>query len=181
MDDQKLAAQYDATGDLMDLCRTAAWLQETVEVETVSSQVEAGLEMSSYAGALSELKTEQLQQIRQQMRVQSMLFGGLHQWMESWDLGAGFEETYTTARRLIRTHLANLTPSQQAALQSLLIEDRQGKDLSHEMLQQVIELLSNLFSQDDWQVMAEAASKSIASRVLNAIPSLIAQTATSST
>ena len=180
MDDQKLAAQYDATGDLMDLCRTAAWLQETVEVETGSSQVEAGLELSSYARALNELEAEQLQQIRQQMRVQSMLFGGLHQWMESWDLGAGFEETYTTARRLIRTQLANLTPSQQAALQSLLIEDRQGKDLSHEM-QQVIELLSNLFSQDDWQVMAEAASKSIASRVLNAIPGLIAQTATSST
>ena len=164
----------------MDLCRTAAWLQETVEVETGSSQVEAGLELSSYARALNELEAEQLQQIRQQMRVQSMLFGGLHQWMESWDLGAGFEETYTTARRLIRTQLANLTPSQQAALQSLLIEDRQGKDLSHEM-QQVIELLSNLFSQDDWQVMAEAASKSIASRVLNAIPGLIAQTATSST
>ena len=180
MDDQKLAAQYDATGDLMDLCRTAAWLQETVEVETGRSQVEAGLELSSYARALNELEAEQLQQIRQQMRVQSMLFGGLHQWMESWDLGAGFEETYTTARRLIRTQLANLTPSQQAALQSLLIEDRQGKDLSHEM-QQVIELLSNLFSQDDWQVMAEAASKSIASRVLNAIPGLIAQTATSST
>jgi len=42
MDDQKLAPQYDATGDLIDLCRTAAWLQEAVAVEAGGSQVEAG-------------------------------------------------------------------------------------------------------------------------------------------
>ena len=152
----------------MDLCRTAAWLQETVEVETGSSQVEAGLELSSYARALNELEAEQLQQIRQQMRVQSMLFGGLHQWMESWDLGAGFEETYTTARRLIHARLANLTPAQQATI-DLLVKG-QDRGINPEMWQQAVGLLSELFSQDDWQIMAGAASKSITSQVLNASP-----------
>lgn len=176
MDDQKLAAQYDATGDLIDLCRTAVWLQEAVAVEAGGSQVEAGLEMSSYAGALGELKTEQLQQIRQQMRVQSILFSGLRQWMESWDLGAGFEETYATARRLIRARLADLTPAQQATI-DLLVKG-QDRDINHDTQQQAVELLSDLFSRNDWQAMTEVASKSIASQVLNASPARMTASST---
>lgn len=173
MDDQRLAAQYAATGNLMDLCCTDAWLQESAEIEAFNGQVEAGAGLSDYVHALNELEPERQQQIRQQMLVQSMLFTGLRQWMESWDLGAGFEETYAIARRLIRSHLASLTSRQQVMIDRLLAE-RQAESTDQAIHQQVVVFLSELFSRDDWQAMADAASRTIASQVLNAIPILTA-------
>lgn len=106
MDDNTLATQYSQTGDLMDLCNNDAWLRESAQIEDeVGGQVEAGLAMKEYSRAINALTAEQSQQLRQQMKVQSLLFTGLRQWMESWDLGAGFEDTYAIARRLIRAHL----------------------------------------------------------------------------
>lgn len=95
MDDQTLAAQYAQTGNLMDLCQSESWLQESAQIkDAVGGQVEAGLEMKAYVQAMGLFTPEQSQTIRQQMKVQSILFPELRQWMECWDLGAGFEETY---------------------------------------------------------------------------------------
>jgi hypothetical protein len=167
MDDQTLVAQYAQTGNLMDLCQTEAWLRESAQIEDeVSGQVEAGQHFKDYHQAVSSLTPEQSRHIRRQMKVQSILFTGLRQWMDSWDLGAGFEDTYAIARRLIRQHLSQPTSNQQS-LAALLerVERDSPKPLPQ---QQVVALLSELFTPEDWQTMAQAASQSISLRVLGA-------------
>jgi len=169
MDDNTLAAQYAQTRDLMDLCNTDAWLRESIQIEDeVSTQVEAGLAMQEYHHTVNALKPDQLQHLRQQMRVQSVLFTGLQQWMDSWDLGAGFEDTYAIARRFIREHLANPTPTQQSLVERLWLEHSQLSSANPLQQQQVVAILSEMFTQENWQAMANAASHSISSRVLSA-------------
>jgi hypothetical protein len=91
------------------------------------------------------------------MKMQSILSNRLRQWMNFWDLGAGFEDTYAIARRLIRQHLSQPTSNQQslgALLESVEI------DKSSLTQQPVVALLSELFTPEDWQPMAQAASQS---------------------
>jgi L-asparaginase/Glu-tRNA(Gln) amidotransferase subunit D len=86
--------------------------------------------------------------------------------MNSWDLGAGFEDTYAIARRLIRQRLSQPTFNQQSL--AALLERVEIDSPDPLTQQQVVALLSQLFTPEDWQTMAQAASQSISSRVLNA-------------
>ncbi len=166
MDDPTLAAQYAQSGDLMDLCNNEAWLREAAQVED-GVQVEAGLPMREYSQIVTALTSEQNQQVRQQMKVQSILFTALRQWMESWDLGAGFDDTYAIARQLIRHHLANPNETQLATIDRLLAESVEPGNMNLSTGKQAVSLLTEMFTQEDWQAMAEAASHSISSRVLS--------------
>lgn len=140
----------------MDLCNNEAWLQESAQIEDgYGCQVEAGLAMQNYQQPVNALTPDQMQQTHQQMRVQSILFT------------AGFEGTYTVARRLIRTHLVSPTPNQQALIKALLIEDAQTGGISKPVQQEVVGMLSEMFTSEDWQAMASAASQSISARVLS--------------
>lgn len=167
MDDPTLAAQYVQTRELMDLCNNETWLRESAQIED-GEQVEAGLPMKGYSETVTSLTSEQHQQLRWQMRVQSILFTALHQWMESWDLGAGFDDTYAIARRLIRHHLANPTSTQLATIDQFLAENIKPGSMNASAEKQALILLSEMFTQEDWQAMAEAASHSISLRVLSA-------------
>jgi hypothetical protein len=167
MDDPTLATQYAQTRDLMDLCNNEAWLRESAQIED-GEQVEAGLPMKGYSETVTSLTSEQHQQLRRQMKVQSILFTALHQWMESWDLGAGFDDTYAIARRLVRHRLAHPTSTQLATLDKFLAENVKPGSINTSAGKQAITLLSEMFTQEDWQAMAEAASHSISSRVLSA-------------
>lgn len=166
MDDPTLAAQYAQSGDLMDLCNNEAWLRESAQVED-GGQVEAGLPMKGYSQTIAALTSEQKQQLQHQMKVQSILFTALRQWMESWDLGAGFDDTYAIARRLIRHHLANPTSPHLAMIDRFLAENVEPGSMNPSTGKQAVVLLSEVFTQEDWQAMAEAASHSISSRVLS--------------
>lgn len=166
MDDPTLAAQYARSGDLMDLCNHEEWLRETAQIED-EGQVEAGLLVKEYSEAVAAFTSEQNQQLQQQVKLQSILFTSLQQWMESWDLGAGFDDTYAIARRLIRDHLANPTASDLATIDRLLAEPVEPGSINPSARKQAVALLSKMFTQEDWQAMAEAASRSISSRVLN--------------
>lgn len=167
MDDPTLAAQYAQSGDLMDLCNNEAWLRESTQVED-GVQVEAGLPMKGFSQTIAALTSEQDQQLRQQMKVQAILFTALRQWMESWDLGAGFDDTYAIARRLIRHHLTNPTETQLARINRILAESVDPGNMNPATGKQAVSLLTEMFTQEDWQAMAEAASHSISSRVLSA-------------
>lgn len=169
MDDQTLANQYAKTRNLMDLCHTDAWLHESAQLEAaVGGQVEAGLAMQAYHRSVNRMGPEQAQQMRQQMQVQSILFTGLQQWMTSWNLGVGFDGAYGVARRLIRERLAVPTPSQQAAIEQMLATVSLG-DRSDPLVQgQVVSVLSELLTSEDWQMVAQAASQSITDQILNA-------------
>jgi hypothetical protein len=145
MDDRTLAEQYARTGNLMDLCQSETWLQEAAQIEDESGgNVEAGLSMKAYTQATATLTPEQSQAMRQQVKVQSMLFSGLQEWMQSWELGAGFETTYTIARRLVRQHLSELMPEQQNAIDELLAMPNDAR-----LQEKRIALLSKMFSPED--------------------------------
>ncbi len=168
MDDNTLAAQYAQTGDLMDLCNSEAWLHASAQLEDESEgRVEAGLAMREYSEAVNTLTEPQSSDLRQQVKVQSILFTALRQWMESWNLGAGFNDTYAIARRLLRNHLADLTPTQQTAIEGLPLETIAVGKVSQAINPQVFSVLLEMFTQEDWQTMAAAASQSISLRVLD--------------
>ncbi len=166
MDDSTLNAQYAQSGDLMDLCNSEAGLRESAQVGD-EDEVEAGLVMKEYRQQVSTLTLDQTQQLRQQMKVQSILFTALRHWMESWDLGAGFDDTYAIARRLVRNRLADPGPIQQSAIDRLLVEDIGPGSISQSAEQQAITILAEVFIPEDWQTMAEVASQSVALRVMN--------------
>jgi hypothetical protein len=82
--------------------------------------------------------------------------------MQSWGLGAGFEATYTSARRLIRQHLSEPTIEQERAIADLLAMHDHGR-----LQEKRIALLSKMFRPEDWQTLARSVSQSIATRVLS--------------
>ncbi|MBD2093225.1 hypothetical protein H6F67_25610 [Microcoleus sp. FACHB-1515] len=93
-------------------------------------------------------------------------FTQLQQWMESWNLGAALEDTYTIARRLIRVHLAQPTPAQQTLIEMLLTSDAQVVKPDEPIQQQIVAVLLEMLTREDWQTIATAASQSIAERVM---------------
>jgi len=167
MDDPTLTAQYAQSGNLMDLCNNETWLRKAAQIED-GGPVEVGLPMKQYSQSVTALTSQQNQQLHQQMKVQSILFTALHHWMESWDLGAGFDDTFAIARRLVRHHLANPSPTQLAIINTLLAQNTEPGCANPSTENQALSFLSELFTQDDWQTMANAASLSISSRVLTA-------------
>jgi hypothetical protein len=167
MDEQLLAEQYAKTGNLMDLCSDPTWLEESARIEDeTGGQIEAGLVMRDYQQQVNALTSEQAKHLRSQVKVQSTLFMALHAWMNDWNLGAGFQGTYTIARRLVRQHLAAPSPALQQFMEELLAETSPVGCGNQPTQQQVITLLAEMFTAEDWQVMAEAASRSIAAQVL---------------
>ncbi|MDX2242245.1 MAG: hypothetical protein NW224_16295 [Leptolyngbyaceae cyanobacterium bins.302] len=108
--------------------------------------------MQDYQQTINTLAPNQMQQARQQMHIQSILFTELHRWMNKWGLGAGFERTCTFSCRFVRAHLANPTPNQQALLNTLLADSLQTKDITSSLRQQVVAMLSGMFTPGDWQV-----------------------------
>ena len=165
MDDRRLAEQLAKTGNLMDLCFEPDWLEDTARIEDeCGGYVEVGILMRDYVAQKSSAAPE----LRQQMRLQSILFTELHHWMTAWDLGGSFEATYTQARQLIRQHLQDLSPPQQAWTDALLTEDEQGLEPTQKTVRsQAITWLSQLFSDQDWQTLADSAAQAIAQDVLH--------------
>jgi len=167
MDDETLATQFAQTGDLMDLCTNEVWVRESAQLEAdVEGQVEAGAAMQAYARFVDGLTVEQGQSLRRTMRIQSILFTGLQQWMASWDLGAGFEETYTLARQLVRQHLAQFKADDPSDIDRLLAADQGAGNITAAQRQQAIALLAEWLTPEDWQALADVASRSISSQVL---------------
>ena len=82
-------------------------------------------------------------------------------------MGLSFEVTYTRARQLIHQHLQTLTPGQQTWVDSLLAEDEQVLEASQRMIRsQAIAMLSQMFTQEDWQILADTAAQGMAEGVL---------------
>ena len=96
--------------------------------------------------------------------------------MQSWELGISFKAVHLEARRVLRRHLKQLTPEQEAWLDALVAEDDQNLSVEERTLRtQVVAMLSNLFTQGDWRTLADIAAQDMAKGVLqvakvNAIP-----------
>ncbi|MFQ4138101.1 hypothetical protein PGN35_017465 [Nodosilinea sp. PGN35] len=164
MDERRLAEQFAQTGNLMDLCANEDWLKESAQVEAdCGRNVEAGLALRDYAARSGSPTIEQLQMVK----LQSILFSELRAWMEAWGLGLSFEATYTEARRLIRYHLQHLSLEQHAWAETVLTASEQ--DLASDQgpgRSQAIAMLSDLLTQEDWQILANTAAQGMAAGVL---------------
>jgi hypothetical protein len=175
VDDQTLAEQLAATGDIMDLCCNEAWVREAAQIEAeCDGRIEAGIAMKDYAAAkYDDARNDIRKELRQQMRIQSILFSELRLWMEEWDIGISFEETYTAARQLLRAHLKNPTSDLNDWLVTLLAEDRQTQTLDNKPVRaQAREWLALMMTDSDWealaQVAADAAANVVSASVLRA-------------
>lgn len=171
MDDQTLAAQLAKTGDIMDLARDEAWVRESARIEEeCGGRIEAGLAMKAYAQAKYDDSLAHVRQdLRLQMRVQSILFVELRRWMEEWDIGGAFSDTYTEARELVRAHLKQPTPELEAWVEAVLEEDQQQGEENKPVRAQTRVQLALMLTDDDWKVLAQVAGNAAANIILDSV------------
>lgn len=166
MDDPVRAEQLAKVNALLDAPCDEEWITETTRIEG-DGWIEAGIMMKPYVEYLKSRTPEQIRAQFRQMRIQSILMPELHDWMQSWGLGISFEAVYTEARRIVRRHLRQLTPAYEAWLDTLVAEDDQHLPMEERVLRsQVVALMSSLFTQDDWQTLADIAAHGMTQNVL---------------
>lgn len=171
MDDQTLAEQLAKTGDIMDLARDENWVRESARIETeCGGRIEAGLGMKAYAQVKYDDSLAHVRQdLRQQMRIQSILFVELERWMREWDIGIAFEETHTAARERVRTHLKQPAPELAAWVEAVLIEADSTPQRSEQPVHaQTRAQLLAMITDADWETLAQIAAKAASASVLSA-------------
>ena len=167
MDDQRIAEQLAKTGNLMDLTYSDDWW---ADVEHDDGRVEAGEMAKPYVAHLDSLTPDQHRSIRHQMRLFSILYPELKDWLQSWELGRSFDAVYLQARKLICQRLQHPTPEQTDWINALIAEDDQHLPKSERPLRaQVIPMLSALLTQEDRQALADIAAQGMAQGVLQMV------------
>lgn len=162
MDDKQLAEQLEKTGNLMDLLNDADWLRKTAMAESeCSGYVEAGAGLQSYVEQLKHVSPDVFRAQKQQVKLLSILFPALHDWLNSWELGLSFEAVYAAAQRLVYGHLVQAMETQASWIEALLAED------DHAAPVQVEERLAEMLEQEDWQVLAKVAAQDMEKRILH--------------
>lgn len=121
------------------------WIAETVCIEG-DGWIEAGVMMKPYVEYLKSRTPEQIRAQFRQMRIQSILLPELHGRLQTWELGMSFEAVH---------------------LDALVAEDDQHLPMEERTLRsQVVALLSNLFTEEDWQTLADIAAQGASKGVL---------------
>lgn len=168
MDDTILASQLKKTGNLMDLCNSSAWLKAIEEDEfDGAGTLGAGVGMRGYVEAVNSLTPVQLKQVKRQARLLHILFPELHQWVKSWNLGAGFEEAHTAARKILMERWTVFAAEHEDWVQALLVEDIEVEDPKKKAVrQQTKAKLAQMLNPDDWQVIANRAATAVEQNVL---------------
>ncbi|WP_071992362.1 hypothetical protein [Leptolyngbya sp. PCC 6406] len=168
MNDEILAQQLAKTGNLLDLLNDEAWVRETEAIEAeCGGQVEAGLGLKAYVEQLATVPSAAFRQQRRQVQLLSILLPELKAWLQSWELGRIFEAVYIEAQRQLFEHLQRPTPEQVIWLDSLLAEDsRQISPEQKTVRSQAIVMLVQMFTEDDWQALAQTAAEETARGIL---------------
>lgn len=159
MNDAILAEQLRKTGNLLDLLNDDDWVRNADEEDFV----EAGLGLQPYIDLIQGASPDALRRQRWYVRVLSILLPELKQWLESWQLGRSFEAVYMEAQRRLYKHLEQLTSEQQDWIEALLAEAEQAVPKEQKVIRaQAITWLAQLFNEEDWNVIAQAAAQNIA-------------------
>jgi len=159
MNDAILAEQLRKTGNLLDLLNDDDWVRAADEEDFV----EAGLGLQPYVDLIQGAAPEALRRQRWYVRVLSILLPELKQWLESWQLGRSFEAVYIETQRRLYKHLEQLTSEQQDWIEALLAEAEQVASEGHKGVRaQATTWLAQLFTEEDWNAIAQAASQAIA-------------------
>jgi hypothetical protein len=128
--------------------------------------VEAGLGLQPYVDLIQGASPEALRRQRWYVRVLSILLPELKRWLGSWQLGRSFEAVYMEAQRRLYKHLEQLTPEQQDWIEALLTEAEQVTPKEQKVIRaQATTWLAQLFSEEDWNAIAQAASQAIAQEI----------------
>ncbi len=166
MDDQRLAEQLRQTGNLLDILNEDDWW----EGDDWDGPTEAGVMAIPYVKYLESLTPEQHRFLRWRMRLFSILYPELKEWLQSWQLGHSFEAVHTKARRLIYERLKHPTSEQTDWINALIAEDDQNLPRSERRLRsQVVPMLSALLTQEDRQALADIAAQGMAQGVLQMV------------
>ncbi len=101
------------------------------------------------------------------MQLLSILLPELKAWLQSWELGLSFEAVYIEAQRRLFEHLQQPTPEQATWLEALLAEDAQKIAPEQKTVRsQAIVMLAQMFTEDDWQALAQTAAEETAKGIL---------------
>lgn len=167
MNDQLLAQQLAKTGNLLDLLSDEAGLQAADAADTVADAdcdgpIEAGLGLKAYVEQLETVPPEAFRRQRRFVQLLPILLPELKTWLHSWNLGLSFESVYIEAQKRVYDHL-----QQQTWMDALLAEDEQKLPIAERKVRsQVVAMLSNLLTENDWQALADVAAQGIAKGVL---------------
>jgi hypothetical protein len=149
------------------------WLDAAVQLERESGwDGEVGVWLAQRQ-TTAPATSAQVQSMMVQVRLQSILFGELREWMNHWDLGMALDEALTCARQRVRSHLAEPTEAQQAYFDALLEEDA-AKPEYKPVRAQAIQQLQAMLTEEDWGAggsavtarVAQAAAHSVQKRVM---------------
>ncbi|MEA5464497.1 hypothetical protein [Leptothoe sp. PORK10 BA2] len=169
MDDPIRAEQLAKVNALLTAPCDAEWIAETEQIEG-DGWIEAGVMAKPYVEYLKSLTPEQHRFLRWRMRLFSILYPELKEWLQSWELGRSFEAVYTEARHLIYERLKHPTPEPTDWINALIAEDDQNLPRSERRLRsQVIPMLSALLTQEDRQALADIAAQGMAQSVLQRV------------
>jgi hypothetical protein len=168
MNDEILSQQLAKTGNLLDLLNDEAWLQETEVIEAkCGGQVEAGLGLKPYVEWLATVPPDAFRQQRRQVQLLSILLPELKAWLQSWQLGLSLDAVYIEAQRRLYEQLQQPTPEQAAWLESLLEESAQQIPPEQKTVRkQASAMLAQMFTEDDWQALAQTAAEEMAKGTL---------------
>ncbi len=172
MNDEILAEQLRKTGNLMDLLNDEAWVRQA-DAENASDEgiVEAGLGLKPYVEMLKCASPDALRLQRWYVQVLSILLPELKKWLESWQLGRSFEAVYMEAQRRLYGYLSHLTPEQTVWIEALLAEEKHALPSEQKVIRaQVISILTQIFTSEDWQAIATVAAQTMANDILQMGP-----------
>lgn len=166
MDDQQLAQQLEKTGNLMERLNDQDWLKQNSETHC-SGYAEAGAGLQPYVQQLKAVSPEAFNAQKRQVTVLSILLPVLHDWLESWELGASFEAVYAEAQGLLFRHLQKEATGQSEWIEKLLTEHPQDALAGRqEERAHVKEQLADMLRQEDWQMLAKVAAQDMEKRIL---------------
>ncbi|MBE9070136.1 hypothetical protein IQ260_26190 [Leptolyngbya cf. ectocarpi LEGE 11479] len=169
MDDPTRAEQLAKVNALLTAPCDEEWIAETERIEG-DGWIEAGVMAKPYVEYLKSLTPEQHQFLRWRMRLFSILYPELKEWLQSWELGCSFDVVYRQARQLICKRLQHPTPEQTDWINVLIAEDDQNLPIEDRHLRsQVVPMLASLLTQEDQQTLADVAAKGMAQGVLQMV------------
>jgi hypothetical protein len=142
------------------------WLNAAIQLERESGwDGEVGVWLAQRQTA-APATPDQAKSMMVQVRLQSILFGELREWMNHWNLGMALDDALTCARQRVRSHLAEPTEAQQAYFDALLEED--AVKTEHKPVRaQAIQQLQAILTEEDWGAIAQAAAQSVQKQVMS--------------
>lgn len=142
------------------------WLREAVRIEEEANyDIGAGYDWGASLGAFMANPRE----YSHFARLRSILMREFQELLADWNLGIGSEAALACGRALLMERLQHPTLEVQEQLSAVLEEDLaspQGEERPKPLRAEVKELLRNVLTQADWELIAASAGNSVQKQVM---------------